>query len=285
MSAAVVRAQRHGAATELGRAQAAAARGGGHDAPLPAADLLCAATGQRQWRRPRVAVVRRVPRRTRTRGHEHRGRDRRHVENYKPWLARRPGQNKPRVTPATIAHRLGTLRMFFVRIDEWGWDDAPPRVPMFNGDLPRQDHALPKAFDDAAAAKLLRTAANAQPAAGPGHRRGVAAHRFAGWRVHDASLRRGGPHRRRPWLHVPVGKLHDDRYLPLHPHLVTLIDDYRTDHVRTTIRCCYRGRTAPHWIGTPSPGTSTRSPPRPGCRTSIRTSCGTPWPPKPSTAA
>jgi hypothetical protein len=23
------------------------------------------------------------------------------------------------------------------------------------------------------------------------------------------------------WLHVPVGKLHDDRYLPLHPHLVT----------------------------------------------------------------
>lgn len=29
------------------------------------------------------------------------------------------------------------------------------------------------------------------------------------------------------WLYVPVGKLHDDRYLPLHPHLLTLIDDYR----------------------------------------------------------
>lgn len=25
-----------------------------------------------------------------------------------------------------------------------------------------------------------------------------------------------------PWLHVPVGKLHDDRYLPLHPQLVVL---------------------------------------------------------------
>ncbi len=61
---------------------------------------------------------------------------RRHVEDYKPWLAARPGQNKPRVTPATMAHRLGTLRMFFVRIDEWGWDEAPARVPMFNGDLP-----------------------------------------------------------------------------------------------------------------------------------------------------
>ena len=34
-----------------------------------------------------------------------------------------------------------------------------------------------------------------------------------------------------PWLHVPVGKLREDRYLPLHPHLVTLIDDYRTAHV------------------------------------------------------
>jgi integrase len=27
------------------------------------------------------------------------------------------------------------------------------------------------------------------------------------------------------WLHVPVGKLHDDRYLPLHPHLITLIGE------------------------------------------------------------
>ncbi len=45
---------------------------------------------------------------------------RRHVEDYKPWLAKRPGQNRTRVTPATVAHRLGTLRMFFVRIEEWG---------------------------------------------------------------------------------------------------------------------------------------------------------------------
>ena len=50
--------------------------------------------------------------------------------------------------------------MFFVRIDEWGWVEAPSRVPMFPGDLPRQDHLLPKALDDAAAAKLLRAATN-----------------------------------------------------------------------------------------------------------------------------
>jgi len=34
-----------------------------------------------------------------------------------------------------------------------------------------------------------------------------------------------------PWLHVPVGKLREDRYLPLHPQLVDLIDQYRTAHV------------------------------------------------------
>src|SRR5665647_51671 len=85
---------------------------------------------------------------------------RRHIEDYKPWLAARPGQNKARVTTATIAHRLGTLRMFFVRIDEWGWDEAPARVPMFPGDLPRQDHPLPKALDDAAAARRLGAAAS-----------------------------------------------------------------------------------------------------------------------------
>jgi hypothetical protein len=58
------------------------------------------------------------------------------VEDYKPWLAARPGQNKPQVTRATIVHRLGTLRMFFLRVDEWGWPEAPARVPTRGGDLP-----------------------------------------------------------------------------------------------------------------------------------------------------
>jgi len=34
-----------------------------------------------------------------------------------------------------------------------------------------------------------------------------------------------------PWLHVPVGKLREDRYLPQHPQLVSLIDAYRAAHV------------------------------------------------------
>jgi site-specific recombinase XerD len=156
---------------------------------------------------------------------------RRHIEDFKPWLAARPGQNKPRLTPATIAHRLGTLRMFFLRIEEWGWDEAPPKVPMFPGDLPRQDHPLPKALDDAAAARLLRAA--------QGDRRmlvrvtvemllrtGLRVSEFTGLHAGAMVLIGAGP-----WLHVPVGKLREDRYLPLHPQLVTLIDSYRAAHV------------------------------------------------------
>ncbi|HEY5455402.1 MAG TPA: site-specific integrase [Acidothermaceae bacterium] len=156
---------------------------------------------------------------------------RRHIEGYKPWLAARPGQKVPRLTASTIAHRLGTLRMFFIRIDEWGWADAPGRVPIVAGDLPRQDHPLPKALDDAAAAKFLRAAT--------GQRRllvrvvcevlirtGLRVSELIGLQA-DAIVQIGAGH----WLHVPVGKLRDDRYLPLHPHLVDLIGDYRTRYV------------------------------------------------------
>jgi site-specific recombinase XerD len=152
---------------------------------------------------------------------------RRHVEDFKPWLAARPGQNKPRLTPATIAHRLGNLRMFFLRIEEWGWDEAPPRVPMFPGDLPRQDHPLPKALDDATAAKLMR-AAQADPRMLV--RVTVEMLLRTGLRVSEfTSLPAGAVVLigAAPWLHVPVGKLREDRYLPLHPQLLTLIDGYR----------------------------------------------------------
>jgi hypothetical protein len=121
--------------------------------------------------------------------------------------------------------------MFFLRIEEWGWDEAPPKVPMFPGDLPRQDHPLPKALDDAAAARLLR-------AAQADHRMlvrvtvemllrtGLRVSEFTGLPADAVVLIGAGP-----WLHVPAGKLREDRYLPLHPQLVTLINGYRAAHV------------------------------------------------------
>jgi site-specific recombinase XerD len=156
---------------------------------------------------------------------------RRHVEDFRSWLAARPGHRTARITPATLAHRLGTLRMFFVRISDWDWPEAPARVPIIPADLPRQDHPLPKALDDAAAAKLLR-AAQTQPrmlvrvVVEVLLRTGLRVGEFTALPA-DAVVLIGAAH----WLHVPVGKLHEDRYLPLHPHLITLIGDYRAAHV------------------------------------------------------
>jgi hypothetical protein len=121
--------------------------------------------------------------------------------------------------------------MFFVRIQEWGWDEAPPRVPMFPGDLPKLDHPLPKALDDAATAKLLRAAQNdrkllVRVTVEVLLRTGLRVSEYTGLRA-DAVVQIGAA----PWLHVPVGKLREDRYLPLHPNLVTLIDDYRARFV------------------------------------------------------
>jgi site-specific recombinase XerD len=154
-----------------------------------------------------------------------------HIEDYKPWLAARPGQNKPQLTPGTIISQLGTLRMFFIRSGEWGWDEAPPKVPMFTVDLPRQDHPIPGPSRDAAAAKLLRAAQHderllVRVTVEMLLRTGLRAGELAGLDA-DAVVQIGAGH----WLRIPVGKLREDRYLPLHPYLVTLIDDYRAAHV------------------------------------------------------
>jgi hypothetical protein len=57
-------------------------------------------------------------------------------------LARRAGQRRPRRRQGRQA--AAGPGLFFARIEEWGWDEAPPRVPMFPGDLPRQDHPCPR---------------------------------------------------------------------------------------------------------------------------------------------
>jgi site-specific recombinase XerD len=149
--------------------------------------------------------------------------ERRHIEDFKTWLAKRPGRATARLNPATMVHRLGTLRMFFLRITEWGWDEAPPRVPIFLGDLPRTDHPLPRALDDNTAARLMRAAQADRRLL---VRVTIEVLLLTALRA-DAVVQIGNA----PWLHVPVGKLHEDRYLPLHPSLVTLIDEYRDAHV------------------------------------------------------
>jgi integrase len=154
--------------------------------------------------------------------------ERRHIEDYKRWLAARPGKKSPTLTTTTIRHSLGLLRTFFERIIDWDYDDAPAKVPIFPGDFPQPDEPLPKFLDDPTAAKFM-----AALAIDPNPRRRLIVELLArtGMRAgelaalsDDAMIRIGDTF----WLRVPVGKLHNDRYVPLHPILVELITSYRT---------------------------------------------------------
>ena len=50
------------------------------------------------------------------------------VEDFKVWLAARPGVKGGGLSSNTHRQRLRTLRAFFERIIEWGWPDGPPRT-------------------------------------------------------------------------------------------------------------------------------------------------------------
>ena len=74
------------------------------------------------------------------------------------WLAAQPGNPGTTLSFNTQRQRLGMLRVFFERIIEWEWDDAPRRNPVIGRDLPPRPDPLPKFLDDHDAAKLMAAA-------------------------------------------------------------------------------------------------------------------------------
>ena len=100
----------------------------------------------------------------------------------------------------------------------------PAAVLVFSGDLPLRDEPLPRFLDDGAFTKLLQaTRADPDPfvrlavefLARTGLRKGE----FLDLTV-DSVVQIGAAY----WLHVPLGKLRTDRYIPLHPQLKDLLD-------------------------------------------------------------
>jgi site-specific recombinase XerD len=127
------------------------------------------------------------------------------------------------------------VRSFFERIIEWDWPDAPARNPVINGDIPKKPEPLPKFLDDRDAAKLM-TAARASTDTRDRlvvvllARTGMRAGELAGLEA-DAVVQIGGNH----WLRIPLGKLRNDRYVPLHPDLVRLLTAWtaaNAEHIR-----------------------------------------------------
>jgi site-specific recombinase XerD len=156
------------------------------------------------------------------------------IEDYKAWLAGQPG-NQGRLSAETRRQRLRTVRQFFERIIEWDWPAAPSRNPVIAGDIPKKPEPLPKFLDDRDAARLMAAArASSDPRdrlvvellARTGMRAGELADLEA-----DAVVQIGAGH----WLRIPLGKLRNDRYVPLHPELVQLLVTWTAaslEHIR-----------------------------------------------------
>jgi integrase len=152
-----------------------------------------------------------------------------HIEEFKTWFASHPTAKGRPPARNTIRQRLSMLRNFFERIIEWGWDDAPERTPIFAVDVPVADEPLPRFLDDEQAARLMAAAAKADPLA----RLVIELLARTGMRVSelcdleaDALVRMDDGW----WLRVPVGKLRNDRYVPLHPTCLELLRAWTAAH-------------------------------------------------------
>lgn len=158
-----------------------------------------------------------------------------HIEDYKVWLAARPGTKTTTMSKNTQRQRLRMIRIFLERLIEWDWPDAPGRNPILSGDIPPRPEPLPKFLNDQDAAKLM-AAARAHRL--PRYRLVVEMLARTGLRASelcelaaDAVTQIGDAH----WLRVPVGKLRNDRFIPLHPDLVVLLAEWtatNAEHIR-----------------------------------------------------
>ena len=161
-----------------------------------------------------------------------------HIEPYLRWVCEKAGPGLKggpgsRWTVGTRHGILSRLQTFLRLVTFWGWAEAPRRPLLLPGDLPPVPDPLPKAFDDVEAAKMVQEARNSSDAlerliiellAGCGLRVGEARDlklsdvvAFGGQGDHAAA---------QPWLRVPLGKLGNDRYVPIGPALQAALEAF-----------------------------------------------------------
>lgn len=159
-----------------------------------------------------------------------------HIEAFKEylrWMPPHPKFHRPpgsTLSPTSIYKILASLYYFFQRIAEWQWPESPHRLPMFYQDLPRLGQSLPRFLDQAQAARFLERARNHPDlftrVCGvtlllTGLRQGE----FLSLTT-DCMVQIGDSH----WLRVPIGKTRKDRFVPLHPEVKQLLEEWITDH-------------------------------------------------------
>lgn len=148
------------------------------------------------------------------------------IEDFKLWLQDTPCATGKPYHRHTIKDIISALRCFFQAIQEWNWPEAPERLLVFASDLPIPDEPLPRFLDDAQAAALLQAARASEDlftrvCVETLLRTGLRKGEFIRLQL-DSVVQIGDTF----WLRVPLGKLHNDRYVPLHPEVKRLLDEW-----------------------------------------------------------
>ena len=171
-----------------------------------------------------------------------------HIEAFTRWLHTAPSASGRPLQRPTVAGTLSGLGQFFHALQEWGWPEAPGRPLVFASDRPTLDEPLPRFLDDDQAAALLGAARRSpdrftRVCVETLLRTGLRKGEFIRLQV-DSVVQIGGT----AWLHVPLGKLHTDRYVPLHPDVKRLLDEWlahRPADLRTNQLFVCHGRPMP----------------------------------------
>lgn len=146
--------------------------------------------------------------------------ERHHVEAYLAWTATRrcrgSHDSERTVGPFVAAHAAVTLRNMLEDVSAWGWADAPSRPLVFATDIPRQPQMLPRALPPDVDRALM---AAVDDLSDPFAQVAIKVLRHTGLRVGELldleldSLMDFGVSG--TWLRVPLGKLNDERAVPL----------------------------------------------------------------------
>jgi len=149
-----------------------------------------------------------------------------HIEAFKLWLQDVPCASGQPYHRHTIQGTLSAVRCFFQALQEWDWPEAPVRLLIFVSDLPMADEPLPRFLDDSQAAALLQAARTCDDlftrvCVETLLRTGLRKGEFIRLQM-DSVVHIGDTF----WLRVPVGKSHTDRYVPLHPEVKRLLDEW-----------------------------------------------------------
>jgi integrase len=157
--------------------------------------------------------------------------ERHHVEAYCAFVASRPWRSAwgagRVVGPGSTTHALVSLRSFLDDISSWGWPEAPPRRLVFPSDMPRPPKLLPRALPPDKDAALMAAVVGLEDRFA---RDGLTILRGTGVRIGellDLELTHLVDYGEKgSWLKVPLGKLNDERSVPIDGRALGALEDW-----------------------------------------------------------